>query len=348
MNCSATLVMLRRAMVAAAAFPKGTCSATSRPRSSDLRDVGPVEVLVQVAHHVGVAGGGREDVDEAEELGLERRVRHGPLEHALGPPRGLDDPRLAPAGQLRQLMGDGRRGSIERRGHPCRMYGAGDLRATRSGTPTGSSPAAPDDDGDLLAVGEGDGVQGASAGASCSPSTYKMIGLSGAQNSPTHWPSRRTPHSTKNWPRVLSTLDRGLGVEDPAGVVGVEGRDARLSRTGRRSRRRILAQALNVHRRVVDVDADPGRDGLVHAVDEHVEVGVDVVLERLASLRDESGRDDPPSGQAGPATGDQSGTAVVVGTVGGRGASGRRRAPTDENGEGEDEQRSVARSPSGV
>ncbi len=41
MNCSATRVMFRRAMVAAAALPNGTWSATSRPRSSTLGTSAP-------------------------------------------------------------------------------------------------------------------------------------------------------------------------------------------------------------------------------------------------------------------------------------------------------------------
>ena len=41
MNCSAIRAMLRRATDAAAAFPNGTCSATSRPRSSTLGTSAP-------------------------------------------------------------------------------------------------------------------------------------------------------------------------------------------------------------------------------------------------------------------------------------------------------------------
>ena len=108
-----------------------------------LGDVGPLEVLVQVTHDVGVAGGGREDVDEAEELGLERRVRHRPLEHALGPPRRLDHARLVVAGQLGQLVGDGRRGAVERRRHAPNVRQRGGLRyavGNASGMTAGGVP----------------------------------------------------------------------------------------------------------------------------------------------------------------------------------------------------------------
>ena len=44
-----------------------------------------------MAEHVGVSGEGREDVDEPEELGLERWVAHGPGEHPLAPPRQVKD-----------------------------------------------------------------------------------------------------------------------------------------------------------------------------------------------------------------------------------------------------------------
>ena len=94
------------------------------PEVEDPGDGGPLEVLVEVTHDVGVAGGGREDVDEPEELGLERRVRHRPLEHALGPPRRLDHARLVVAGELGQLVGDGRGRAVERRRHSPECTGA--------------------------------------------------------------------------------------------------------------------------------------------------------------------------------------------------------------------------------
>ena len=94
------------------------------PEVEGLGDVGALEVLLQVAQHVGVAGGRREDVDEPEQLGLERRVRHGPLEHPLGPPRRLDQPGALLSGQLGQLASDRRGGGIERRAHHPGGYGS--------------------------------------------------------------------------------------------------------------------------------------------------------------------------------------------------------------------------------
>src|SRR5207253_9382384 len=57
--------------------------------------------------YVAVVDCGREDVDEAEELGLERRVRHGPVEHPLAPPRALDDARSLPLAQLGDATSEG-------------------------------------------------------------------------------------------------------------------------------------------------------------------------------------------------------------------------------------------------
>ena len=47
----------------------------------------PVEVLPEVAHDVVVVTAAGEDVDEAEQLGLERPFGHGPAEELLAPPR---------------------------------------------------------------------------------------------------------------------------------------------------------------------------------------------------------------------------------------------------------------------
>ncbi len=87
------------------------------PEVERLGDVGVLEVLLQVAQDVGVAGRGREDVDEAEQLGLEGRVRHGPLEHPLGPPGRLHQAGALLPGQLGQLASDRGGGGIERRAH---------------------------------------------------------------------------------------------------------------------------------------------------------------------------------------------------------------------------------------
>ena len=60
------------------------------------RHVGALEVLADVAEHVVVAGHRREGVDEAEQLGLERRPRHRPVDHPLGERRPSEQRRLPP------------------------------------------------------------------------------------------------------------------------------------------------------------------------------------------------------------------------------------------------------------
>ena len=63
-------------------------------------DVARLEVLVEMAQDVGIVRRGGKDVDETEQLRLERRMRHRPLEHAFAPPRRVDDPRALPRAQL--------------------------------------------------------------------------------------------------------------------------------------------------------------------------------------------------------------------------------------------------------
>jgi hypothetical protein len=56
--------------------------------------VDPFEVLTEMPQDVGVIAAGREDVDEAEELGLEARMGHRPVEHALAPAPEVEEVRL--------------------------------------------------------------------------------------------------------------------------------------------------------------------------------------------------------------------------------------------------------------
>src|SRR5437016_12274916 len=67
------------------------------------RHLDPVEVLGEVPQDVRVVGTGGKDVDEAEELGLEARMRHRPLEESLAPPAEMVDARLLGAGRLGDL-----------------------------------------------------------------------------------------------------------------------------------------------------------------------------------------------------------------------------------------------------
>ena len=64
------------------------------------RHLDAVEVLLEVPQDVRVVVAGGKDVDEAEELGLEARMRHGPLEEPLAPPAEVVDARLLGAGGL--------------------------------------------------------------------------------------------------------------------------------------------------------------------------------------------------------------------------------------------------------
>jgi hypothetical protein len=74
-------------------------------------DLDPLEVLLEVPNDVVVGLEGREDVYEVEEAGFERRVGHGPLQHALAPPRHVEDAGLLtgpevrdPARKIRDLI----------------------------------------------------------------------------------------------------------------------------------------------------------------------------------------------------------------------------------------------------
>ena len=85
------------------------------------RHVGFGEVLVEMAQHVGVARRRREHVDEAEQLGLERRVRHRPLEHALAPPRALHDVGPLPRAEVGDAVSEGAHLGFEGRPHRPRV-----------------------------------------------------------------------------------------------------------------------------------------------------------------------------------------------------------------------------------
>ena len=70
-----------------------------------------------VSPHVGVVVASGEDVDEAEELGLEARMRHGPEEQLLAPPAEVVDTRLLGAGGVGDAAGEGLHVALEGVGH---------------------------------------------------------------------------------------------------------------------------------------------------------------------------------------------------------------------------------------
>ena len=86
-------------------------------------------------------------------------------------------------------------------------------------------------------------------------------------------------------------VDRRLGVEDAVRLVGVERRDARLLAGSGDPAVGLAGPGLD--RGVVDPDPDAAGHDLADPVDEDVEVGVDVVLERLLGVGHEPGGDGP-------------------------------------------------------
>src|SRR5204862_1740361 len=77
------------------------------PEAERARHVHAGEVLAQVAQHVGIVAAGGEDVDEAEELGLEARVGHRPVEHPLAPAPEVEEVRPLRRPGRRDLPGEG-------------------------------------------------------------------------------------------------------------------------------------------------------------------------------------------------------------------------------------------------
>ena len=63
------------------------------PETERARDGHTSEVLAQVPEDVRVVAAGGEDVDEPEELRLEARMGHRPVEHALAPPAEVEEVR---------------------------------------------------------------------------------------------------------------------------------------------------------------------------------------------------------------------------------------------------------------
>ena len=59
-----------------------------------------------MAHDVDIVVARREDVDEAEERGLEPGLGHGPREHPLAPPAEMEDPRRLGRARLGDPAGE--------------------------------------------------------------------------------------------------------------------------------------------------------------------------------------------------------------------------------------------------
>ena len=76
------------------------------PELERARHRDPGEVLLEMAHDVDIVAARREDVDEAEERGLEPGLGHGPREHPLAPPAEMEDPRRLGRARLGDPAGE--------------------------------------------------------------------------------------------------------------------------------------------------------------------------------------------------------------------------------------------------
>ncbi len=143
----------------------------------------------------------------------------------------------------------------------------------------------PHDDHDHLLVGELDRPRIPLVG---SPPMYTAIGV-GAQCSPTQVSLSSTPHSVKNWPRVcVSWTDDSVWRTPDASWVW-SGEMHGWSHIVDAAIRADVLEVVDLG--VLDVDPDPGRDQDLLAVDEHVQVGVDVVVRVLLRRGLQAGRD---------------------------------------------------------
>jgi len=79
-----------------------------------------LEVLLEVAHDVVVVTAAGEDVDEAEQLRLERAPSHGPVEELLAPPRAPEQAALLLAAGLGDPAGQRLDFSLGGYVHPVR------------------------------------------------------------------------------------------------------------------------------------------------------------------------------------------------------------------------------------
>src|SRR5262249_11055779 len=79
------------------------------------------EVLDEMTGNIIVARERGEDVDETEQLRLEFRARHRPVEHPLAPPGHPEHLRALAGAQLGQLPCDRRHSALERAGHAFKV-----------------------------------------------------------------------------------------------------------------------------------------------------------------------------------------------------------------------------------
>jgi hypothetical protein len=82
----------------------------------------PLEVLGEVAGHVGRPGQRWEHIDEAEELGLERRPLHGPVHDPVAPPRCVEHPGARARTQFGDAAGERDRVPFDLGGHRRSTY----------------------------------------------------------------------------------------------------------------------------------------------------------------------------------------------------------------------------------
>ena len=88
-----------------------------------LGRVNAVEVLGQVAGDVGRVGQRREDVDEAEQLGLEAGPLHGPVHDPIAPPGAPQNPGAPARAQVGDPAGEGDRVALHLGDHGVKVAG---------------------------------------------------------------------------------------------------------------------------------------------------------------------------------------------------------------------------------
>ncbi len=107
------------------------------------RDRHTLEVLVEVADHLVVVAARRQDVDEPEQLRLELRVRHRPVEHALAPPPEVEGAGAFAPTSLGEILDERPNPRLERRRESHRCHSDVSRGRCRAGPeePTGGDVA---------------------------------------------------------------------------------------------------------------------------------------------------------------------------------------------------------------
>jgi hypothetical protein len=101
----------------------GSSSAMPRPSPSARGISTSREVLVEMAQHVRVVPAGGNDVDEAEELRLEARMRERPIENPPAPAPQMEEARAFRGAGLRDAARERADFVLQVVGHRCRHYG---------------------------------------------------------------------------------------------------------------------------------------------------------------------------------------------------------------------------------